>query len=274
MRRLDAGACHRRVTLTGGSQPPPYPAGMRRFAQAIADPASLPVGLPASLADALATAPDRYNIGKNGSATVLARDGDGSLVAADMRWGLIPRWSKQPSTPYTTVTARLERAAKSRIFAQAWQQRPCVVALTGYYKWDRQRRPPWPLFVQRTDGLALLAAGLWEHWAGEDGEEIDSFTVLTAPNPGIPAPLTPDGPVFIDAPVAMAWLSGALHTPAALQAQAYTPALEAYPVSRAFRDPARDDYTLLEPVDPAAEGADSGPAAWDGDGLDDEDGAD
>lgn len=183
MRRLDAGACHRRVTLTGGSQPPPYPAGMRRFAQAIADPSSLPVGLPASLADALATAPDRYNIGKNGSATVLARDGDGSLVAADMRWGLVPRWSKQPSTPYTTVTARLERAAKSRIFAQAWQQRPCVVALTGYYKWDRQRRPPWPLFVQRTDGLALLAAGLWEHWAGEDGQEIDSFTVLTAPNP-------------------------------------------------------------------------------------------
>ncbi len=98
--------------------------------------------------------------------------------------------------------------------------------------------------------------------------------MLTAPNPGIPAPLTPDGPVFIDAPVAMAWLSGALHTPAALQAQAATPALEAYPVSRAFRDPARDDYTLLEPVDPAAEGVDNSAPAWDGDGLDEEDGAD
>ena len=245
---------------------------MRRFAQAIADADSLPAGLPDALACALVDAPDRYNIGKNAVATVIARDGDGSIVPADMTWGLLPRWSKQASTPYTTVTARLDRAAKSRIFAQAWQQRPCVVAMTGYYKWDRQRKPPWPLFVQRKDGLPLLAAGLWEHWEGEDGQQIDSFSVLTAPNPAIPAPLTPDGPVFIAPGVALEWLCGALPTAAALGARAATPALEAYPVSRAFRDPARDDYTLLEPVDPDAAGPEAPAPAWDGDGLDDEEG--
>jgi putative SOS response-associated peptidase YedK len=245
---------------------------MRRFAQAIADAASLPGGLPVSLANALADAPDRYNIGKNGVATVIARDGDGSIVPADMRWGLVPRWSKEPTTPYTTVTARLDRAARSRIFAQAWQQRPCVIAMTGYYKWDRQRKPPWPLFVQRTDGLALLAAGLWEHWEHPDGDQIDSFTVLTAPNTAIPAPLTPDGPVFIDGSVAMAWLAGALQAPADLRAQARTPALEAYPVSRAFRDPDRDDYTLLEPVDPDADAPADAASAWDDDALEEDDG--
>ncbi len=245
---------------------------MRRFAQAIADADSLPRGVPVSLATALADAPDRYNIGKNGVATVIARDGDGSIVPADMRWGLIPRWSKQPATPYTTVTARLDRAARSRIFAQAWQQRPCVIAMTGYYKWDRQRRPPWPMFVQRTDGLALLAAGLWEHWENPEGDQIDSFTVLTAPNTAIPAPLTPDGPVFMTGSVAMDWLAGALPTAAALRARSSTPPLEAYPVSRAFRDPGRDDYTLLEPVDPDADAPDKGPGPWDGDALDEADG--
>ncbi|MEG2805338.1 SOS response-associated peptidase [Stenotrophomonas sp.] len=244
---------------------------MRRFAQAIAESATLPPGLPAAIARALADAPDRYNVGKASEAAVIARDGDGSIVVADMRWGLIPRWSKQPDTPYTTVTARLERAASSRIFAQAWQQRPCVVAMTGYYKWDRQRRPPWPLFVQRQDGLALLAAGLWEHWEDGQGEQLDSFTVLTAPNTAIPAPLTADGPVFVEATTAMDWLSGAITTPARLQSRATTAPLEAYPVSRAFGDPTRDDYTLLEPVDPDAPKGDGAPAAWDGDGLDEDD---
>lgn len=247
---------------------------MRRFAQAIAAADSLPRGIPAALATALADAPDRYNIGKNGVATVIARDGDGSIVPADMRWGLVPRWSKEPATPYTTVTARLDRAAKSRIFAQAWQQRPCVIAMTGYYKWDRQRRPPWPLFVQRTDGLALLAAGLWEHWENTDGDQIDSFTVLTAPNTAIPSPLTPDGPVFLPGSVAMDWLGGALLSAAAVRAHASTPALEAYPVSRAFRDPGRDDYTLLEPVDPDADASANAATAWEGDALDEDDGED
>lgn len=244
---------------------------MRRFAQAIGDAGSVP-GLPADLAAALVDAPDRYNIGKGKPASVLTRDSSGKVDVADMTWGLVPRWSKAPSTPYTTVTARLDRAPKSRIYAQAWKQRPCVIAMTGYYKWDRQRRPPWPLFVQRRDGLALLAAGMWERWRGEDGE-LDSFSVLTAPNPAIPSPLTPDGPVFVGPDTAMDWLFGALETPAALRQRAQTPALEAYAVGRAFRDLQRDDYTLLEPVDPETESQRPEAADWDGDAWnEDEDG--
>lgn len=235
---------------------------MRRFAQAIAAVESLPAGLPGPVASALADAPDRYNIGKGKPAAVLLRD-TGGLAVRDMRWGLIPRWSKEPATPYTTVTARLERAPKSRIYAQAWQQRPCVVAMTGYYKWDRQSRPPRPFFVQRRDGDALLATALWEHWEIEGAPGLDSFSVLTAPNPAIPAPLTSDGPVFVDAAVALDWLAGKLDKPGALQRRATLPALEAYPVSRAIRDPARDDYTLLEPAPPedAADAMDA--EAWD-----------
>ncbi|WP_282257453.1 SOS response-associated peptidase family protein [Stenotrophomonas sp. PS02301] len=244
---------------------------MRRFAQAIADSESLPAGLPAELARTLAAAPDHYNIAKGGVATVLARDHDGSIAVADMVWGLVPRWSKEPATPYTTVTARLDRAPRSRIYAQAWAQRPCVLPMTGYYKWDRERRPPWPLFVQRKDGLALLAAGLWEHWESDDGQQLDSFTVLTGPNSAIPSPLTPDGPIFIAPATALDWLRATLQTPAALRARASTPALEAYPVSRAFRDPSRDDYTLLEPVDPDTAAAINEPQPWDGDGWDERD---
>lgn len=223
---------------------------MRRFAQAIADPSALPLGLPEDLSLAIAEAPDRYNVGKGKTATVIARV-DGELVVADMTWGLVPRWSKEPSTPYTTVTARLSKAPTSRIYAKAWKERHCVVPMTGYYKWDRQRTPPWPRFVQRRDGLALLAAGLWEHWE-QDGMALDSFSLLTGPNPAIPSPLTADGPFFLDPPTALEWLDGTLTRPASLERRSNRVALESYPVSRAIRDPARDDFTLLEPADPDA----------------------
>jgi putative SOS response-associated peptidase YedK len=229
-----------------------YPWTMRRFVQAIADLDVMPEGLPSSVAQALVDQPVRYNIGKGGTAAVIQRDAQGEAVVAPMRWGLIPRWSKQPSTPYTTITARLDRAASSRIFSQAWKQRPCLIPMTGYYKWDRQRRPPWPHFIQASDGLTLLAAGIWERWESAT-ELIDSFSILTATNHAIPAPLTPDGPVFMGPGAAMDWIMGSCGTAEDLRRRAHHPALESYPVARKIRNPEVDDYTLLEPVDPDIE---------------------
>lgn len=238
---------------------------MRRFAQAIADADSLPPGLPADVCRAIAAAPDRYNVGKGKPAAVIVRI-DEEITVTEMQWGLVPRWSKEPATPYTTVTARLSKAPASRIYAKAWKQRHCVVPMSGYYKWDRQRTPPWPRFVQRRDGLALLAAGLWEHWE-QAGIALDSFSLLTGPNLAIPAPLTADGPVFVEAAAALQWLAGALTGPGALERRANRIALESYPVSRAIGDPQRDDFTLLEPADPDAP---SGIEAGDSD-IEDED---
>ncbi|RRU12128.1 SOS response-associated peptidase [Stenotrophomonas sp. 278] len=242
---------------------------MRRFAQAFVDMDAFAPGLPDHLVLALASAVQRYNIGKGCQAAVLfATDGDDPSIT-DMHWGLVPRWSKEPSTPYTTVTARLAKAPASRLFTSAWQHRHCIVPMTGYYKWDRERKPPWPMFVQRQDGRALLAAGLWERWQDEAGQVLDSFTVLTDANRDIPAPLSQDGPLFVAPQVAMDWLNGTINTPAALKARARTDALEAHYVSKAVRDLKRDDYTLLEPTSPD-EGHADGTVAWDGDGLDED----
>lgn len=221
---------------------------MRRFVQAFASSSNLPESWPAEVRDAIAASPDHYNLGKGDEAWV-ARSVDGSLQASMMLWGLIPRWSKTPETPYTTVTARLERAARSRIFGKPWQSQHCLVPMTGYYKWDRTVRPPVPHFVQADDGQVLCAAGLWERWEREDAEDppFESFAILTHPNPAIPAPLTPDGPVFVSGLAERAWLSGPQLLAGAALRLATTPALSSYAVSHAHRDRSRSDYTLIEP---------------------------
>jgi len=238
---------------------------MRRFAQAFL-PEAMPSALPHALSRALADAPERYNIAVRKPAAVIHGDA-GGLAVGDFIWGLVPSWSKMPETRYTTVTARLERAPTSRIYRSAWEKRRCVVPMTGYYKWDRSSKPARPYFIQSRNGEVLFAAGLWDRWPA-DVPELRTFTVLTMPNDAIPAPLVPDGPVFLDPGAAADWIAGPW-LPSRFLTRMRQPALDAYPVSRAIRSRDLDDYTLLEPATLDDERAEEGIA--DGDGDEDED---
>lgn len=220
---------------------------MRRFVQAFGIEDALPAQLDATLRAALAVHPDHYNLGKGDiAATIVCRDGVAQVER--MQWGIVPRWSKTPETPYTTVTARLERAARSRIFAAPWKSQHCVIPLSGYYKWDRSRKPAQPYYIHHAQGEVLLAAGLWERWDRSEPALL-SFSVLTHANAAIPAPLTADGPIFLSGDRWRSWLRGPRLFPAAFLARAPQPPLLAYPVSSAYQRRERNDYTLLEPVD-------------------------
>ena len=258
----------------------PLEAFLRRFVQAFSNRDVLPASMPAALAAALLAMPDRYNISGRTPAAVLWRDADANgagVQAGEFIWGLVPTWSKTPETRYTTVTARLQRAPRSRIFRKPWERQRCVVPLNGYYKWDRSVKPAVPYFIQAQDGKALLAAGLWETWNKGDAP-LHTFTILTHPNAAIPAPLVADGPVFLPHGSWDKWITEAMWFPMRYLTALPQPALEAYRVSRAIRDRTRDDYTLLEPAgagDAAAglEHGDSGDEdndAWDDDEADED----
>lgn len=233
---------------------------MRRFVQAFAAGA-FPDALQPEVAAALAEVPERYNIAVRKPAAVVFDRGDG-LRVEDFDWGLVPSWSKLPETKYSTVTARLDRASTSRIYRRAWEQRRCVLPMTGYYKWDRSTKPARPYFIQSQSGEVLFAAGLWDRWPG-DAPELYTFSVLTAANAAIPPPLVADGPVFLPAENVAGWIAGP-RLPVRFLTQTKQPALEAYRISRAIKNRDVDDYTLLEPVDPAEDMAmdEAGGEAW------------
>ena len=218
---------------------------MRRFVQAFSAD-DIPASFAPDVVAALAAAPPRYNIAVRKPAVVVF-ERDGRLVAEDFDWGLVPSWSKLPETSYTTVTARLERAPRSRLFRRPWEHRRCVVPMNGYYKWDRSARPPQPYFIQAQAGGLLFAAGLWDHWH-RDEPQLYSFAILTSANAAIPAPLVPDGPIFLPSDAVAGWIAGPWLATRFLSNMPQ-PALEAYPVSRRIRNRDADDYTLLEPVD-------------------------
>lgn len=225
---------------------------MRRFVQALSAGAGLPATLPSTLRESIIALPDRYNISIRHAAGVL-RELDGRWDVGELQWGLIPAWEKQPTTRYSTQTARLERAGKSRMYRKAWESRHCLVPMTGYYKWDRTSSPRQPYFILPSDGSVLFAAGLWERWTDPDcpGNHLDSFALLTTANAAIPSPLVPDGPVFVGARDMENWITRGGRLGLRVLLDSTQPILEAYPVSRRVADRRLDSYDLLEPVDVA-----------------------
>lgn len=97
------------------------------------------------------------------------------------RWGLIPAWSKDIKIGARMINARAETVAEKPAFRTPFKRRRCLIPADGFYEWEsvpgQKKKQPWYIGVE---GHPLLAfAGLWEHWTGADGSEIESCTILT-----------------------------------------------------------------------------------------------
>jgi putative SOS response-associated peptidase YedK len=218
---------------------------MRRFVQSLAD-ASIAASVPEGVRAALASLPGRYNVAIRGFAGIVFIQ-DGRWKVGEMSWGLVPSWEKEPSTRYSTQTARLDRAPSSRLYRRAWATRRCLLPINGYYKWDREVKPMQPYFIQAASGEVLFAAALWALWGGEE-DGLLSFSVLTHENDAIPAPLVPDGPRFVPPAKLSEWIFAEPGKAARWLLAQPQPALEAYAVSRKVANRKLDDYSLLEPL--------------------------
>ena len=220
---------------------------MRRFVQALSAATGFPPALPVNVLEQLRQLPDRYNISIHQPAGVLFLQ-ERQWRIAEMAWGLIPSWEPEPHTRYSTQTARLDRAPSSRMYRRAWATRRCVIPLNGYYKWDREATPRQPYFIQSAAGDVLFVAGLWSRWGDGVAIELLSFSVLTQPNPAIPAPLVPDGPVFVEGERIADWINAEPGDAGRILKRMRQPRLEAYAVSRRVANRKLDDYSLLEPI--------------------------
>ena len=94
-------------------------------------------------------------------------------------WGLIPSWSKDPGIGARLINARSETAAEKPSFRAAFKRRRCLIPADGFYEWKREGRARQPFYFTVEDGGPFALAGLWETWAGADGSELESCTILT-----------------------------------------------------------------------------------------------
>lgn len=104
------------------------------------------------------------------------------LVAG--QFGLVPRWVKSASDAKLRstklVNARSETVTTSNNFRDAWLAgQRCIVPMMAFLEDDWRSGKAVPTRITRVDGKPMGVAGLWERWAGAEGEVITSYTLLT-----------------------------------------------------------------------------------------------
>lgn len=119
---------------------------------------------------------------------LIVRETGGRREAALARWGLIPPdLPPEQARRLALFNARAESIHSKPSFRSAFQQRRCLVPLSGFYEWTGERVSKTPHAIQRVDGKPLMAAGLWAV-ARTDAGPVESCTILTTdPSPDVSA---------------------------------------------------------------------------------------
>lgn len=125
-------------------------------------------------------------------------DASGAPHFALVRWGFVPSWAKEVMPGKPLINARAETVAEKPSFRNAFRRRRCLVPASGFYEWQGDvpgRKVPY--YVPRADGGLVAFAGVWEHWMGPDGSELESMAILTTAANEALAPIHHRMPVVI-----------------------------------------------------------------------------
>jgi putative SOS response-associated peptidase YedK len=168
-----------------------------------------------------------------------------------VRWGLIPPWVEDPRRFSLLINARSESIGDKPAFRNAMRRRRCLFPADGFYEWQEQRGRKLPYCVRPKQGEPIAFAGLWESWAGPNGEEMETAAIVTTAANAEIARLHDRMPVIVPPEAFDLWLDcrnvDAL-TAAALLVPARPGLLEAYEVSPAVNRAANDGPELIAPL--------------------------
>ena len=198
---------------------------------------------------ALALKP-RYNIAPSRDIAIIRNAGtEPELVMA--RWGLVPHWSRESRSKYSTINARIESVAEKPTYRTPFRRRRCLIPADGFYEWKQDAGSKVPHYVRMKDGKVFAFAGLWDRWEGEDGS-IESCTIIVMPANQVMKPIHERMPAIIAPADYDLWLDpGVTEKKQIMKCLSGAPSsrLTAYPVSTLVNSPKNEDERCIQPAD-------------------------
>lgn len=197
----------------------------------------------------------RYNIAPTQTVPVIL-DKDGERVLAEMKWGLIPFWSKDIKKTKPIINARSETISEKPFFKQAASKRRCLIPADGFYEWKKVNKAKIPMFIHLNDKELFAFAGLWDQWKSPDGEVIRSCTIITTEANDTMSPVHDRMPVIVRPEHESLWLDPEIKDVDKLRVVLEplgNDALAMYRVSSEVNTPAKDAPELIAPVSDAAQ---------------------
>jgi putative SOS response-associated peptidase YedK len=193
--------------------------------------------------------PPSWNVAPTQQAIVVRRHPDTGDRHLDLlKWGLVPRFTRDLKLAKKPINARSETAGGSGMFRGALAARHCLVPADAFYEWWAEPDGKQPYAIARRDGAPMAFAGLWEGWRRPDGDLMRTFVILTTYANSTMARLHERMPVILEPADWPIWLGEAEGDPAPLLRPAADHVLQLWPVSRRVNAPKNNDAQLLERV--------------------------
>jgi putative SOS response-associated peptidase YedK len=140
-----------------------------------------------------------------GQAAPVIFDLDGRRVA-EMQWGLVPSWAKEPKIGGKMFNARSETLDEKPSFRLLLKRKRCLVPTTGFYEWKKEDGKM-PYLIRVKDREYFAMAGLYDVWQSGDGSVLSTFTIVTTAAAKVMAELHDRMPVIIDREMESEWIA-------------------------------------------------------------------
>lgn len=148
----------------------------------------------------------RFNIAPTQDVVSIVADDAGRRSSTTHRWGLIPFWARDPAIGSRMINARSETVADKRAFREPLRKRRCIVPADGFYEWSRGGASHGPHWIHPAGEGLLGFAGLWDRWKTQEGDVIESCTLLTTDANAVLRPIHDRMPVILARDCYAQWL--------------------------------------------------------------------
>lgn len=192
----------------------------------------------------------RYNIAPTQQVLAVLQTEEGR-EAKELRWGLIPFWSKDASIAQKLINAKSETISEKPAFRDAFRQRRCILPADGFYEWKTEGKAKQPYLIERVDGKKMALAALHESWRDPSGEKVETCTIVTTRANEAMEGLHDRMPVILEGDKLDAWLdpeSGETILEAIME-PIDSDAIRMRPVNRLLGNPRNEGQELLNPPD-------------------------
>jgi putative SOS response-associated peptidase YedK len=119
---------------------------------------------------------ERFNIAPSQNVLTIVKGSTGNR-AGHMKWGLIPKWAKDPKIGNKLINARSETIDEKPSFKESFYQKRCIIPASGFYEWVKEGNQKRPYQFTLEDSEPFAFAGIWSRWKHEsDGEVQEKVT--------------------------------------------------------------------------------------------------
>ena len=121
---------------------------------------------------------ENYNVAPSQIMPVIVNE-QGKNILREMKWGLVPHWSKTPTVKFSTINARAENVPISSTYREPFKKHRCLIPADYFYEWKKTEDSKIPYLIRVKSEEIFSFAGLFDIWRDVEGKEFPSYTIIT-----------------------------------------------------------------------------------------------